>query len=241
MKVKLPLTIPAHSAWLSCCWQVWFALPGDGDLWEFFCSSDNFSSSWEMHREGAWELKSFQIRNLRAETAVMECIINALRCQATPPERSGEWAKHPDANELLCGPSLRRSDTRTGAGTSLLRCPLTQAQGSIISSFPQREQTGSCSAPHCSVCPCSLQKTIYKGPWGTFCCFSQMLLLSQTWKYLICSYCLIYKCFVLSLLLLFLDYPEKELLCPPAFLPWIIESWRCACSVLVSGPKWEWK
>lgn len=30
-------------------------------------------------------------------------------------------------------------------------------------------------------------------------------------------------------------------LCPPAFLPWIIESWRCACSIPVSGPKWEWK
>lgn len=28
-------------------------------------------------------------------------------------------------------------------------------------------------------------------------------------------------------------------LCPPAFLPWIIESWRCACSIPVSGPKWE--
>lgn len=95
--------------------------------------------------------KSFQIGNLRAEIAVMKCIINALRCQATPPERLGEQAKHPDANELLRGPSLKCRDTKTCAGTSLLGCPPHQANGSISNALSQREEAGSCCAPHCSV------------------------------------------------------------------------------------------
>lgn len=184
-------------------------------VWEFFCSFDNFSSSWEMHREGTWELKSFQIRNLRAEIAVLKCIINALRCQATPPERWGERAKRPDANELLRVPSLKCRDTRSDAGMSLLRCPPHRHMGPSAIPCPRGNRRFLlCSTLlSLSLLPPEIHSLGSLGDFFLF--FSQMLLLSQMWKYLICSYCLIYKCFVLSLLLLFLDYACV----PPPFCP----------------------
>lgn len=186
-------------------------------VWGFFFAALLISPTPEKCTERELgNQKSFQIRNLGAEIAVMKCIINALRCQATPPERLGERAELPDVNKLLCGPSLKCSDTKTGAGTSLLGCPLTRHRGPSAMPFPRGNKQSSYSVPHCSVCPCSLQKFHLQGSLGDFfIVFSQMLLLSQVWKYLIRSYCLIYKCFVLSLLLLFLDYPCVPLpFCP---------------------------
>lgn len=123
-------------------------------------------------------------------------------------------------------PKLVPAQSGTSLAGSAKELPPHHAHGSISHTLPQSEWAGAALLHAAQTCPCFLQKAIYKGPWGLFVFLSQ-----------ICSYCLIYKYFVLSLLLLFLDYSCV----PPAFLLRIIESWPCACSVPVSGPKWEWE
>lgn len=166
MKVKLFLTAPAYSAWLSCHRQVWFALRRAGGVLGPFYSSDRFPSSWEMHREDLG-IKSFQLRNLRAEITV-KYIVNAPRCQAAIPERFGArcgmcptakaaWAKHQDANKLLHRMFLKCSDTKTDASTgwhvfgwgSRRAAPLAGHMG---------PSAALCDA---QACPCILQKANY--------------------------------------------------------------------------------
>lgn len=90
-KVKLFLTYsytsfltyiytPAYSAWLSCHWQVQFALHRAGGLLGIFCSSDRFLQLLRNAQRENLGIKSFQLRNLRVEIAVMKCLTNALRC-----------------------------------------------------------------------------------------------------------------------------------------------------------------
>lgn len=130
-------------------------------------------------------------------------------------QRHQDWCQHRLAHRWLRVPKS---------------CPPHWAHKSISSALPQSEQAGACSAQCCSDLPLLPSESLLQGSLGTSCCFPtpnvkvpNMFLLSN-----LQMFCVIFAAAFSGLSL-----------CPPVFLPWIIESWQCACSIPVSGPKWE--